>query len=408
MRPRSGRDADRLEAASGVVVRALSRLEKDRAAGLAAVPHVTVGLIEVTETQLKKSIIDANDSIRRALGIAGIHDFASQPQGPDHKAVIDVERFEGGEPRRGAMSLYRPVTKQGDPRLWIYGATEWLVPGEIVALACTDDRVFVVSLADADFDEALYYITDELLYEGDVSSIASELLEKLRRIAASGPVASPRSGDTAIGAALEAALGIAQNSSKAPDYKGIELKSKRRAANVRSSLFACVPDWSMSPCKSSAEILDRYGYERDGIRRLYCQVNAGHANSQGLRLRIDHDIAMMTEVHGNGRGPVSDVAIWPLQRLESRLLAKHRETFWVTASTSWVDGREYFQLHEVEHTREPQAAALAFLIDDDVVSMDHLIKRDAKGSVTEKGPLFKMDRSQLAMLFPTVLKHTLL
>lgn len=389
-------------------MRALSKLEKDRAAGLAAVPHVTVGLFEVTKTQLEKSIIDANESIRRALGIAGIHDFASQPQGPDHKVVVDIERFERGESRRSVMSLYRPVTKQGDPRFWIYGATDWLGPGDVVALVCTDDRVFVVPLSDADFDEALYSIADELLYEGGISHIAGELLAKLRRIAASGPIPSPRRGDTAIGAALEAALGISQNSSKAPDYRGIELKAKRKAASVRSNLFACVPDWSLSPCKSSAQILDRYGYERDGIRRLYCQVNAGHPNSQGLRLRVDHDLAVMTEVLERLPGRMAEVAVWPLQRLEARLLAKHRETFWVTASSSWMDGREYFQLLEVEHTRQPRAAALPFLIDDNVISMDHLIKRDEKGRVTEKGPLFKMDRAHLDMLFPTVLEHALL
>ena len=39
--------------------------------------------------------------------------------------------------------------------------------------------------------------------------------------------------------------------------------------------------------------------------------------------------------------------------------------------------------------------------------MDHLIKRNAKGRVAEKGPLFKINSSALQQLFPPSVNHEL-
>jgi hypothetical protein len=79
--------------------------------------------------------------------------------------------------------------------------------------------------------------------------------------------------DTAVGRTLEAALGIQINSSKKPDYKGIELKSFRNKRDNRKNLFAQVPDWELSKFKSSAEILDAFGYQRQQDFKLYCTVS---------------------------------------------------------------------------------------------------------------------------------------
>ena len=70
--------------------------------------------------------------------------------------------------------------------------------------------------------------------------------------------------DTGIGRTVESVLGIPMNDSKDPDYKGIELKSKREKAKVRSNLFTRSPNWPLSRLKSEKAIVEKYGYISGG------------------------------------------------------------------------------------------------------------------------------------------------
>ncbi|WP_249268237.1 MvaI/BcnI family restriction endonuclease, partial [Vibrio harveyi] len=101
------------------------------------------------------------------------------------------------------------------------------------------------------------------------------------------------------------------------------------------------------------------------------------------------------------------VAVWPGNLLRNRLKEKHAETFWVEATSEVVDGVEYFQLKRVTHTRSPVASQLMPLIQDGVITMDHLIKRNTKGKSGEKGPLFKIKKRDLQLLFPEPVSYEL-
>ena len=212
--------------------------------------------------------------------------------------------------------------------------------------------------------------------------------------------------DTSVGRTLETALGIDINSSKQPDYKGIELKSFRSSRTNRKNLFAQVPDWELSKFKSSSEILDAFGYWREENFKLYCTVSAVNRNSQGLTLRLDSNIKQLFE--NSDKVEIGDFVVWTLEKLHKRLLEKHRETFWVQAVSTIQDGMEYFQYSEVEHTKKPILSQFDLLIEQGVITLDHLIKRNSKGKVVEKGPLFKIQQRGLDLLFPPSEKHSLL
>lgn len=113
--------------------------------------------------------------------------------------------------------------------------------------------------------------------------------------------------------AVEHALGILANSSKEPDYFGIELKSsrikKRVSQSTRVNLFAQVADWSISQLKSSASILDAYGYETGNERKLYCTVSAKGTNSQGLYFFVELEEDLVKERHIEDE-VIFDVAMW--------------------------------------------------------------------------------------------------
>lgn len=362
-------------------------------------------LLFVTGTGLKKNILDATEAIRITLLKNEIHDYSLQSQGQAYKRTIEVVIHTSAGPRRIPSSFYRPVTKNGDPRFWPQRFGEYSSPEDVFAIFISDKEIHFINLSREPLHESIYNGTaTELgvffITKREASdSVSGELLRFLREIASNGPLEAVCKGDTAIGRSIETALGIPINSSRKPDYNGIELKSGRAKIQghaTRATLFACVPNWQLSQCKSSAEILDKFGYTRLGIKKLYCTVSTSKANSQGLLLQIDQAVRFLHERSTLQQS--SDVAIWQLSHLENRLFEKHKETFWIQAKSVHIKGREFFDLKTVTHTKTPNLPQFERMLEEGSINMDHLIKRE-NGRVTEKGPLFKIQRNKIPELF---------
>lgn len=363
-------------------------------------------LLFLTETGLHKSILDATEPIRRLMRSSGFHDFSSQAKGPSFKVIKRALLIHDTDPEESSVSLYRPMTKDGDPRLWVSALRHSARPGDVCAAFIHDDTLCLVNLSQSriarDMSSGVCTSAVEFLHRiGNANlSVAEELLGRLREISASGPIPATCKGSTAIGRAIESALGIPINSSPNPDFKGIEIKSGRCSVvgrQNRATLFACVPDWTLSSLNSSAEILQRFGYMRGSVQKLYCTVSTREWNSQGLRLAVDYDLSWLREICGPATR--ADVCVWPLTKLHGRLQAKHRETFWIRARPMIIRSREHFKLESVTHTSRPSIDQFDRLLEGGTVTVDHLIKRKSNGSVNEKGPLFKVQRPRLHELF---------
>lgn len=374
--------------------------------------QISVALIEPTKTGLKKSILDATGSVRYYLKENNLHHYEIQGQGQEHKVIIETFIYSATEKIKSKTSLYRPNTKKGDPRIWFSKLGKFSSSNDLIAIIAYDRRLHIFNLTQVDVESLLnskiINPLKELIEEinGQANKIAFELLSMLKEIAKSGPIPSMVDADTSVGRTLETALGIDINSSKKPDYKGIELKSFRSRRANRKNLFNQVPNWKLSKFKSSAEILDNFGYTRDGIFRLYCTVSAITRNSQGLKLRLDNDIKQLIE--NSDKKEIGDFVVWTLGELHSRLQQKHKETFWVEADSLIIGNKEHFQYKLVEHTKKPINSQFNILINDGIITLDHLIKRDAKGSIREKGPIFKIKPKGIDLLFPPSAKYKLL
>ncbi len=363
-------------------------------------------LLFLTGTGLGKGILDATEPMRRLLLDAGVHDYAAQPQGDEHKRMLEGQVHTDEGAVAIAVSLYRPRAKKGDPRIWFARFRAYVQPDDVCAVFIHAGKINVLNLTRSSLVLQIRNSPNAPLAKfftalaNAANFFAEELLGKLRRIAAGGPIEAVCEGSTAVGRSVEAALGIAINSSRDPDYHGIEIKSARvggRSSDNRTTLFACVPDWRLSRCKSSTEILNEFGYQRGEDFKLYCTVSARIPNSQGLVFEFEDARRWLLE---NCKiEPEREVAVWRLETLENSLAAKHRETFWIKAKPQRRGNRELFQLIEVTHTRNPNIPQLERMLRDGMVTMDHLIKRKPSGAGAEKGPLFKIQRDQIPELF---------
>lgn len=372
--------------------------------------QIPVGLLQPTRTALGKGIMDAIAQFRAFLKQERLHDYDVQPKGIANRRRLKT-RLLGADQRfhDTLTSFYRPQTKDGDPRVWVYGLQNHAEPDDILALFHRDAYVYVVNLTRHDLGTLLdtnAELRDALgALGGDRVSAVRELLVALREIASKGFLDAGAGFDTTVGMLLERELGIAPNSRREPDYKGIEIKSSRGARANRHNLFAKVPDWSRSPVGSSKELLDKFGYERAGRRQLYCTVNARAANSQGLRLLLDEEGRDLWECSNRAETP--RVAVWSLDALEASLAAKHAETFWVEAESRRIDGNEQLRFTRVRHTAEPIVQQFGPLVSSGIVTMDHLV-REKNGSAAERGPLFKLSHGSLGLLFPPARTYELL
>lgn len=349
----------------------------------------------ITATGIDKSIMDAVVPLRDFFKFNHYHDYSTQTQGDIEKkpaklvttsTIIDTQ-----------VSLYRPKTKQGDPRIWVYKLKPHVQPNDTLALILVDGLLYVFNISQVDLSQQLALLQK---FSAQSDAVAIELLDKLRAIVKLGPLKSIKSGDTGIGMTIEHALGISANSSKDPDYKGIELKSARekdKAQKTRSTIFAQVANWDISPLKSSAAIVDKYGYMRGEDLKLYCSISTKVANSQGLIFEYLDDKDLLVEKHITD----GEIVVWKGSTLRQRLIEKHKETFWIKAESIDINGVEHFVLKSVIHTKNPLVGQFMQLLKDGVITMDHLIKRkDGTGNAAEKGPLFKINPKHLNLLFP--------
>ncbi|MDQ0117937.1 hypothetical protein J2T22_001110 [Pseudarthrobacter defluvii] len=367
------------------------------------------GLLEPTSTGLGKSIMDATADYRAFLHRQCIHDFDAQGQGVEEKHTVPATVITAdGDGMRADASLYRPRTKEGDPRVWFSKLNRYCDAGDILVSLWAKGRIWVLNATRVRFNEVAVSssIYRDLLRPlvSERESVFEELLGMLSSLSARGFIPAIKHGDTAVGHLLETELGIEANSRKIPDYKGVELKASRARATSSQTMFARVPDWKISNLKSSREILENFGYERGDDFKLYCTVSSQRFNSQGLKLLVDEKAGLLHEV--SNRPEVGRAVTWRIDDLQDALSSKHADTFWIDAVSRREGGTEFIHFRSVKQTTKPIVQQVAPMLAAGTITMDHLIKRTAV-KVSEKGPLFKINKKHFDDLFPDPIFHDL-
>lgn len=269
-----------------------------------------------------------------------------------------------------------------------------------MAVLVFDKSLYVINLSDPEIQSSLlnhgHVFSFLQLSLSEYMGVAEELLAKLKEIHKRGFIPSITPGDPGVGDTLENALGISRNNSKAPDYKGIELKASRITKNgvkktvTRSTLFTKVPDDGLT----YSQILDKYGKvqiprgETVPRKQIYETLSTKKYNAYGLKLKVDYDSDKLLLIDDAQPKP-NIVSTWDFDILRKTLLTKHPETFWVKAASEMRD-IEYFRYDWVVHTRNPNALLLAPLIDNGEITADLAAHIKPDGKYRDHGLLFKI------------------
>lgn len=380
-----------------------------------------VGLLVPTATGLVKSIMDSHATLRDYLVAHNVHDYLTQRQGPDDKKLKDAWMVTREGMKHSRASLYRPNTKTGDPRIWFSGLPNYAKAGNVVAVLAAPDGLYIINASDLDLLDTAKQPSSPLALllqrlKPKPNPAVAELLEMLRSIAGKRYVRTLRPGPTGVGYTLETMLGIRANSSKEPDYKGIEIKSTRVGskgkAKTRGSLFSAIPDWNQSAFDNPVKLLAEFGWTSKGKLRLTCSLS-NTPNTKGLFLEVDDEPDILHALkHMDDSDAAKHVVQWALPRLRSVLAAKHGETFWVKARTQFSGVAEEFQYYEAQHTMRPLIGNFSPLIQAGHIEFDFTLsmksQKNGQPRARDHGYLFKISEQNRSLLFPTFATYPLL
>lgn len=363
-------------------------------------------------TSLDKGYFDAIAPMRTFFKEEGIHDYSTQGQGEIYKEYRNAYLLTDNLIIPAKASLYRPKTKKGDPRIWFSKLHRFTNPDDIFVLFHIDEELYIINVTQTNVVDCFNSISNNPVKEVLSSlhtkkmEVAQELLEHFIELYDNGHwYLSEVQDDTGIGRAVETLLGINMNSSKDPDYKGIELKSKRlQRSSVKNGLFSQIPDWDNSHYHNGNDIVQKYGYMRGGAKTLQVTVQANRPNAQSLLLDVTKNKEVLEMLAKPEEGIVDHIVEWQLLTLHDRLRRKHQETFWVSVDNQIIDGQEYFRYSYIEHTRNPNIAEFDNLIMQQYISLELLLNRPSGRGDTWN---FKIKDKAMPLLFPESLLYKL-
>ena len=110
---------------------------------------VDIAFIVPTKTGMSKYFFDATTMFRQFLLRNGIHDYTSQRQGKDSKVFFKAYFVYEHKLVETTTSLYRPDTKNGDPRLWFSCLGKFCLPFNLLGVVTDGAALYVFNLSDA-------------------------------------------------------------------------------------------------------------------------------------------------------------------------------------------------------------------------------------------------------------------
>jgi len=359
-------------------------------------------LIRMTETMLKKSIIDASLQIRNILEERGIASYSEIKQGEkimNHAYILTSDGWKNEK-----CSYYKPETKKGDPRFWIYNLKKYVEIGDLVLFTAKENKLITIPLVTY---KNFYKYGGEIFEKNKVDATVLNLINKIKTLNEQEWIPNINTGkpaDKDVGITLETALNLPINSFKTPDFLGeIELKCKRSKSKTRNNLFAQVPNWELSSLDSAAKFLLKYGIPSDkhpGYKTLYVTVRSNPPNPQGFYFEVDILKGYLFQNCLKAGGKIEHMCTWKLSKIKERLYEKHPKTLWIEAEEKVIDGLVHFKYHKAKLTQKPIFGSFLNLIKSSDISMDWTHKILPNGTkYNDHGFLFKIPSKSRPKLF---------
>lgn len=225
----------------------------------------------------------------------------------------------------------------------------------------------------------------------------ANLNETLKKIADGGPYANRRAGNHGgVGNTLEDLLEVEENNLSLPDLGSWEIKSQRHSTTSLLTLFHREPE-PRSSSIVARELLPRYGWKHQeaGIKygpeeRSFRQTIFGsRPTNRGFYIVINMELERV-EVHFDaklvdqdshrdwltsvaeivGLGDLSPLPYWSFKQLENTLQQKLKNLLYFSATTTRIDGAEYYDYKTFLALADPTLNQFLDLLSSGKIAID--------------------------------------
>ena len=212
---------------------------------------------------------------------------------------------------------------------------------------------------------------------------------KLSEINQKGYIPSERANNTGIGYTLETQLGVKENNLRTPDLGDIELKSRRIKSTSLLTMFTFNDSiWKIE----QKEVIQQYGYYKDGRWRLYTTVK-NKPNNRGFYIKIEQDYLRL--YHEDGLCAIE----WQLEVLIDNLKNKFSNVLLVEADNRKVGENEEFWYKEAHLLTGIIVEKFLEYIKNGTIAVDLRMHINKNGGVRNHGTGFRLHRRYLETCF---------
>lgn len=365
--------------------------------------HSEIVLIRMTPTMLNKSIIDASHPLRLLLQESFNINFNEMLRGRENGISDEIELLINGYFETRRISFYRPQTKNGDPRFWISKLHNNMNAFDMLLLTVWNNKLYAIPLIGdihyfANALKKVFFVNQNYLPQEVL-----ELQDYIRKIYSNGWIQTRKAGDTGVGYTFESLIGIEANSSKKPDYKGIEIKCSRGRSSTLQTLFTKTPNYADLKNKRRDLVINN-GYW-DSVRSryaLYITIKASEVNAKGWQLFLD---ANNEKIYVTQHTKM--VVYYDYQILKDSLAKKHQKTIFIKAQSSkrGTGIPEQFLYDTAYYCEGSSFTNFIRLLEEGKIGLDFAIHHDPEtGKTRDHGFLWRINKEYISSLFKTQVK----
>lgn len=216
------------------------------------------------------------------------------------------------------------------------------------------------------------------------------LIDKLKRLRHRNFLPIYGTGTGRFGLTLEHYLSVPQNSSKAADFMGIELKAKHD--NTLQTLFSRVPSRYLA-CKDKNQLVEKYGYfdKKRNRKALYTSFNK-KPDSLGFYLTVRKDTLVVNKKK-------IKILEYDHSKLEEALLTKHNETAYVSVSSKrFKNGGIRCRFDHLLYCSTPSLFRFLHMTKDGNIYLDFTLS-ERSGRVKDHGFLWRVPQEVIGDLY---------